>query len=238
MSEKEVYREVIDWLGSTWWGLPESAELMPLLKARYTVEEARLLTGMSFSGPSRGETLDELAEMKHVDAAELGPQLDALARKGVVYRDAEGGTIRYGLNDSFFTLLRSSFWPGRADEVSKTMAPLVNRYFYDGFFDQYADVHIKGLRALPIEGTIDDTRQILPYEDVVDVLDSRDYFCVATCPCRHRKNLDPASPDCKHPTEVCLHFGNLAHYMVDQGLGREITERRLARYWPRPRTPD
>ena len=35
-----------------------------------------------------------------------------------------------------------------------------------------------------------DTRQILPYEDVVKVLDNFEYYSVSDCPCRHRKNLD------------------------------------------------
>ncbi|UCD56774.1 MAG: 4Fe-4S binding protein [Candidatus Hydrogenedentota bacterium] len=219
MSDREVYQKFIEWLGSTWWGLPESDELMPLIMARYTREEAALLTGIPFSG----RNLEELAGMKQAEPAELATRLDSLARKGVVFRSVEGDTVRYSLNDSFFVLLRSAFWHGRADKVSRAMAPLINRYFYHGFFDQYADVHTKGLRTLPIEGTIDDARRILPYEDVVKVLNNQDYFCVATCPCRHRKNLDPDSPDCEHPTENCLHFGQLARYMVEQGLGREIT---------------
>jgi formate hydrogenlyase subunit 6/NADH:ubiquinone oxidoreductase subunit I len=36
--------------------------------------------------------------------------------------------------------------------------------------------------------------------------------------------VDPDSAECKHPEEVCLHFGNLAHYLVDNGMGREITK--------------
>ena len=50
MSEQEVYRRFINWLNQTWWGLPEADELMPLIMARYTPEEAVLLTGMPFSG--------------------------------------------------------------------------------------------------------------------------------------------------------------------------------------------
>jgi len=219
MSDEETYRNFIDWLGSTWWGLPEAEELLPLIKARYTAEEAAFLTGIPFSG----RTLEELADIKGMEPGELGPQLDTLAGKGIVFKRLKGDAAHYSLNDSFFVFLRSSFWPGRSDEASKEMAPLTNRYFHNGFFEQYADVHIKGLRALPIEGTIDDMRRILPYEDVVKVLDDQDYFCVATCPCRHRKNLDPDSPTCPHPTETCLHFGDLARYMVEQRLGREIT---------------
>ena len=219
--EYEVYLRFIDWLKQTWWNLPEADELMPLMMARYTPEEASLLTGMPFSG----RNLEELAEMKQVDPNTLGHQLDALANKGIVFRTVRDETVRYSLNDSLFVFLRSSFWSGRTDEPSKTMAPLVNQYFYHGFFDQYNLTHIKGLRVLPIEETIEDTRQILPYEEVTRVLASQDYFAVSTCPCKHRKNIDPDSANCTYPTEVCLHFGRLGRYTVENGLGREITRR-------------
>jgi len=219
MSEKEIYRRFISWLNQTWWELPEADELMPLIMACYTPEEATLLTGMPFSG----KNLDELAEMKEMEPDELDAKLHALAKRGLVFRSVRGETVRYSLNDSFFVFYRSAFWPGRTDEASKTMAPLVNQYHVHGFIDQYAEVHTKGLRTLPIEKTIEDTRQILPYEDVVKVLDAQTYFSVSTCACKHRKNLDLDSPDCKHPTEVCLHFGKLGQYIDDHGLGRQIS---------------
>ena len=78
MSEQATYEKSIEWLGRTWWGLPESEQLMPIIKARYTVEEAKFLTGMPFSGSS----LEELAELKGKDPDELGPYLDDLAQKG------------------------------------------------------------------------------------------------------------------------------------------------------------
>jgi electron transport complex protein RnfB len=219
VSQEEIYSRFINWLRQTWWGLPEGDELMPLIKARYTPEEAALLTGMPFSG----RNLEELAEMKGMDPAELDAQLHAMARKGLVFRSRRGETVRYSLNDSFFVFYRSSFWSGGTDEASKSIAPLVNQYHLHGFMDQYAGVQTKGLRTIPIEKTIEDPRRILPYEDVVKVLDAQEYFSVSICPCRHRKNLDADSPNCKYPTEVCLHFGRLGHYIVEHGLGREIT---------------
>jgi NAD-dependent dihydropyrimidine dehydrogenase PreA subunit len=134
-----------------------------------------------------------------------------------------GETVRYSLNDSFFVFYRSAWWPGRTDEASKTMAPLMNQYHLHGFMDQYARVQAKGLRTLPIERTIKDSRQILPYEDVAQVLDAQEYFSVSVCACKHRKNLDPDSPDCVYPSEVCLHFGRLGRYIDEQELGRQIT---------------
>jgi formate hydrogenlyase subunit 6/NADH:ubiquinone oxidoreductase subunit I len=102
---------------------------------------------------------------------------------------------------------------------------MVNAYFHTGLFDPYEGVRTRGLRAIPIETSIDIDvgKTILPYEDVAKVLEEQTEFCVAVCPCRHRKNIDPASPDCKYSTENCLHFGTLARYMVENGLGRSIT---------------
>jgi len=224
MSEQEIYQRFMDWLKQTWWGLPEADELVPLIRATYTTEEALLLTGM----PLSGRNFEELAEMKQMDPVELRQRLDALAKKGLVFRTVRGDTVRYMLNDSMFVNYRTAGWHGRTDERTRAMSPLINQYYYHGGWDQYADTHLKGLRVLPIQETIEDTRQILPYEEVVKVLDQHDYFTVSTCPCRHRKNLDPDSPDCKHPgpggsIEVCLHFGQLGHYIVENGLGREIT---------------
>lgn len=218
MTESEIYRKFIEWLGATWIGLPETDDLLPLIKARLSPEEAELLTGMPFSGRS----VEQLAEMKGIDPAAIGPRLEALAKSGIVFRSEKGGAVSYSLNDSMFSLYRSAFWSGKTDEYTTAVASAGNKYF-GAFFDQYAEAHTKGLRALPIEDTIDDVRQVLPYEDVVKVIDGEDYFCVGTCPCRHRRNLDPESAGCEHTTENCLHFGRLAHYMVEQGLGREIT---------------
>ncbi|MCK4221295.1 MAG: hypothetical protein KAX25_00385 [Dehalococcoidia bacterium] len=219
MSEREIYQRLIDWLKQAWWDLPEADELMPLVMASCTPEEASLLTGIPLSAAN----VEELAEMKQMDPAELRQKLDALAKKGTVFRTVRGETVRYSLNDSLFVDYRTAGWHGRTDERTKAMSPLINQYYYHGGFDQYANTHLKGLRVLPVQETIEDTRQILPYEEVVKVLDQHDYFTVSTCPCRHRKNLDPDFPDCKYPTETCLHFGRLGHYIVENDMGREIT---------------
>ena len=218
MSDEAAYKAFIEWLKRSW-HLPETQDLLVLVKERYSPEQAAFLTGM----PLGLTKLEDLAAMKGMDPAELGPELDALAKQGVMYRRVEGDTLLYKLNDAFFSFLRSSFWHGRWDEKTRALAPLTNKYFLNGFFENWAHVHHQGLRTLPIEETIADTRQIMRYEDVVKVLDLLDYFAVSTCPCKHRKNLDAGSSDCKHPDEVCLHFGDLGRYTVENDLGREIT---------------
>ena len=224
MSEQEIYERLISWLRQSLFALPDAEELLPMIKATYTPEEASLLTGMPLEGmPSAGKSLEELAEKKQMDPAELMPRMEAMAKKGLVFRIVVGDTVLYSLNDAFFVDFRSTFWPGSTDERTKAIAPWVNQYYYHGGFEQMRHVRHKGLRTLPIQGTIEDNREIQPYEEAVKVLDQHDYFSVSVCPCRQRKKLDPDFEDSTYPMEVCLHFGRLGRYVDENGMGRQIT---------------
>lgn len=220
MDKKEIYSRFIDWLNKAWWQLPESEHLLPSIEAFFTPEEAALLTGFPFMP----KDLEALAALKGMDAGELAARLDALARKGAVGRFRRGNTIFYHLNDAFFIFFRGPFYAIQPDPVAGVMAPSVNRYFHDGLMDQLAPARTKALRAIPINRTVEDPRRIMPYEDVMSLLDAQDFIAVTRCACRQRKRLDPDSAACDHPEEVCLHFRHLAHYLVENGLGREITK--------------
>ncbi|GAH09889.1 unnamed protein product, partial [marine sediment metagenome] len=92
-------------------------------------------------------------------------------------------------------------------------------------FEDFIGHETQGLRAIPINKSINDTRQIMPYEDILKVIDNFKYYSVSSCPCSHRHNLDDNFDDCKHNLERCLHFDDLGRYCVENGLGREITKR-------------
>ena len=219
METQDVYGRFIAWLKKSWYGVPQPEEALPLLRARYTEEEAALLTGMPFAQ----KPLEELVMLKGMEPERLGEILDRMARKGLVFRDEKDGIPRYGVNDVFFGM-RTFGWPGRTDDASRTVAPPANRYWEHGFLDPWEPVREKGLRVLPIMETVENASGVRPYEDAVRLLDSFNYFVVTVCPCKHIKNLDPDEPNCPYPAEVCLHFDRLGHYIVDNGLGREITK--------------
>jgi len=218
IDSKEVYENFVKWLRNSWGHLPDSEELLPTLMLAYTPQEAELLTGMPFAECS----IEDLAELKHVDPDVLAPLLDSLSSRGLFFRIKRGSIFTYRLVDARFVFLRSFWWSGRDDDQTRAVAPRVNRYYRQGFGDNWKNVHTKGLRVLPVRQTIEDPRHILPYEDALQVLQNEDRFAVATCACRHRKGLDPSQPRCKHETANCLHFGRYAGYIIDNGLGREI----------------
>lgn len=220
MKEDIIYDNFIKWLGKTWWELPESEHLRPMIKANYTPQEAEFLTGF----PLSAKPLEDVAALKGLSPEEMEERLKPLTRKGMVYKSVRNDVSWYRLNDSFMAHLRANLWPGNIDERTEKAIPLINKYFEDGWFDQYLDVHYKGLRTLPIEKTIEDTRSIVRYEDVIKVIDAFEYYTVSYCPCRVRHNHDPDFKDCHHPLEVCLHFDDLGRYIVENGQGREITK--------------
>lgn len=218
MENGKIYDALIQWFRESGAYVPASDELVPLMGKTYTPGEAKLLTGM----PLTLSRLHELAALKGEDPLDLEARLDDMARKGLVYRILVGGEIRYRPNPPRFVFLRSFFWPGRKDEYTRSVASHATRYYMDGLGDHWKDVDTKGLRAIPIEKTIEDPRTVLPYEAVLEVLQAQDRFAVANCACRHRNNSDPHTADCRHETENCLHFGKFADYIIENGLGREI----------------
>jgi NAD-dependent dihydropyrimidine dehydrogenase PreA subunit len=224
MADQEVYQEFIDWLGETWWRLTDSEARLPMISSYVTPEEAAFLSGFPRRMLDAERTLDELAEVKQIDRDELEQKLKALCAKGMLHNKRDGDVVRYSLNDSFFIFLRAIYWPGEANQTAKEAAPHVNKYFLDGWFDQWKDVQISGLRSLPIGETIEGGHEILPFEDVAKVVDKFEYYTVSECPCKTRHNMDPAYKKSSKPTEVCLHFDDLGRYIVENGMGREITK--------------
>ena len=78
MSEQEIYDGLLNWLKQGWLAMPESEDLMALIKATFTPDEAALLTDF----PYKGNYLEELAKLKRMSVEKIGQQLDEPARKG------------------------------------------------------------------------------------------------------------------------------------------------------------
>ena len=60
----------------------------------------------------------------------------------------------------------------------------------------------------------------LSASQAAELIKQQNYACVIHCPCRSAAALDGAG--CGKPTDVCMHFGNLARFFVEKGYAREI----------------
>ena len=220
MSDKKVYMELIEHIRSWIFELPDSKYLLPLFEMRFTPEEAKFLSKIPFLP----HTAEELSEKLNIPVDELTVKLDGLAKKGMIYRVEGRSAIRYTLPDAVFSFYRSIGWAGIDDEFNRKISPLMNQYYINDFAADFLGHPTKALRTVPINETIEDPRKIVPYEDILKIVENFEYCAVSPCPCSHRHNLDPEFKDCKHELERCLHFDRLGRYTVQNGLGREITK--------------
>jgi NAD-dependent dihydropyrimidine dehydrogenase PreA subunit len=216
--DRERYENFQKWINTSWYSQPITDNSIMIIALRYTPEEAEWLTGF----PLTPKSFEELEGFKGTPDAELRKKIDDFTRRGMFFSFTKNNR-RYYLLHEIYSSVRMWGWPGpSATPANKELADLLESWMSQ-FMTPWGDASEKGLRTIPIQQTVEDDRQLLPYEDVKKVLDSYSYFCVTQCGCRWRKNLSDLTPNCKHPTENCLHFDRLAHYAVENGFGKEIT---------------
>jgi len=191
-----------------------------MIKAHISPEEAEFLMDVPVMG---AKTPEQIAAIKEMDPDECLKKIKVLANKAIIYESIRGDAPpRYRLFSPTEMFLRP-FHVEREEESYKTMANLRNKYFMDGWHSQAKHIPHPGLRAIPIEKTVDDTRKFLPFEDIVKVIDNYEFYSVSECACRTLHKHDPDFEESPFPQEVCLHFNEFGRYFCANGLGREIT---------------
>lgn len=220
MADKEAYGKLIERYRTWLFNLPDSELLIPVIELRFTPEEAQFLARLPFM-PA---TMQELSARLEMSASEIKKTMAPLMKKGGIFEVEGKSAVRYSLCDSLFIMYRMPGWKGDDNEFTRAFSPLVNKYYIEHFGADFMGHPTKGLRSIPVSGTVRDTRAILPYEDILHYIDREDYHTVSECACRDRHNQDPAFDKCKHETTNCMHFGRLGRYAVKNGMGRKISK--------------
>ena len=63
------------------------------------------------------------------------------------------------------------------------------------------------------------------YDQMSTYVENSDPISVATCYCRHEAALLDENDTCGKSNEVCMQFGVGARFIIDKGLGREISKK-------------
>jgi len=214
---EDVYEALARHLDEMPIGAPMSEELMEILRILFTPEEAALAVKLPFMN----STLEELSGMTGVPAGELEERLEAMTSKGTVFKRVKGGEAKYRLLPTVVGFSETPFWPGKENETVRKLAPLWRKYFESSFGKELGDRKVPILRVAPVQEEIAPSSQVLPYETVRDLVQEADYRAVAYCPCRQIRAY--AGEGCQHERENCFHFGSMGRYIVERGMGREVT---------------
>lgn len=214
---EDVYVKLARHLDEMPVGAPMSDELLEILRILFTPEEAELGSMLPFMN----FTPEDISAAAGVPPAELETALDGMVSKGTVFKSVKDGVARYRLLPTVVGFSETPFWPGEDNARVRALAPLWYSYFRSAFGREIGDREVPLLRVVPVAEEISSGTQVLSYETVSKLVEEVDYRVVAYCPCRQFKAY--IGEGCEHERENCFHFGSMGRYMVEQGMGRELT---------------
>jgi Pyruvate/2-oxoacid:ferredoxin oxidoreductase delta subunit len=207
-------------------GYPVTQDLEEILRANFTPGEAEVaLLLPTRVAPLQAVTVDEIIDRANLSREQLTAILEGLLQRGLVFSGKTNrGEKGYALHQVGFGFPQTFFWKGEETPYAKAMARLVAKYFNRQVTrEAYAGGETKTNRYIPVgESVKRDIQAVYPYDSMSQVIGQAKIIAVAHCGCRVATRL--LEKGCDHPLEVCLKFDDMAQYIIERGLGREITK--------------
>ena len=142
----------------------------------------------------------EIAERAALSADELGAQLIAMARRGLVWVVERSGEPCFRLAPFIVGI-----YEAQVELMDHELAHLVEEYLHAGGAAGIMKPQPALHRVMPTDGSVP-SEWILPYDDVREVMLSAETFSVRDCICRLQQ--DELGNRCESPMSVCLSFSN------------------------------
>ena len=104
------------------------------------------------------------------------------------------------------------------------MADAVRKYFTVPVTGQvYGSSPTKSFKYAPVGLAVDAPVQgVLPGEAIRPILEGAQKIALANCPCRVAARL-LGRTDCEHSLEVCFKYDEMAEFVINRGLAREVS---------------
>jgi 2-oxoacid:acceptor oxidoreductase delta subunit (pyruvate/2-ketoisovalerate family) len=115
---------------------------------------------------------------------------------------------------------------GTTSERDRKLARLIRKYreAVDAA-NGIPEISFPGTRVITVEEKIGSGNTIHTYDQISAYLANADPISVCTCYCRHEARLIDEDDTCGKPNEVCMQFGPGARFVIDRGMGREVSKK-------------
>ncbi len=209
----DVYGELREFLDRLPLGFPATASGVELeiLRRLFTPEEAEIAMLLS----PFPEEAASIAERAGTDSRNLEEALEAMSRKGLVYRVRRGGRTLYNTAPFMIGLYEYS-----VERMDAELASLYRQYYDAAYREEMAASDVPGFKVLPICEEVEADLTPYPYLNLIEAVRAARVIAVADCICR--KEAELTGEACGHPRETCLSFGAAAEYYIENGIGRRI----------------
>ena len=214
-ANKALYRQLRDKLNTIGFGITylDGEEELEYLGLMFSEEDAQYYLHVDVDY----DTPEHVAEKLGLDAAEVSAHLKDMSLRGLLYREKVDGKVLYKaipllhgiieFNVNRHTKEQVKAWT----KIASGGGGLRGRYYkYEPF-----------QRSLPIRPEAVKDGDLLPEDDIRNILKSAKTIAVANCICRTiAKQL---GGDCKYPMRTCMAVNGWADYYVENGDGEYIT---------------
>lgn len=225
MPEKDIYEKLGEHLSTLGMGYPYRDDLIDILKENFTPMEAEAALAIPTGGiPLQPVSMAEIIRSSTLPGEELVEALENLAERRLIFTGkTEDGETGYALHHVGYGFPQTFFWEGEETPHSKKMARLVAKYFNRKVTQEAYGTETKPYRYIPVNQTIEfDKQAVLPLHVMESIIEQAEVIAVGHCPCRVAYKL--CGKGCEHSTEVCMKYNDMARYVIDRGLAREITK--------------
>jgi len=222
---KDIYERLGKHLSHLEMGYPDKDGLMEILKENFTPVEAEVALALPNNRiPLQPVGINEILNEVNLSKDELSDILDNLTEKKMLFCGMiEGGEKGYALQQVNYGFPNAFFWKGEDTPHARKMASLLTKYFdRKSTVESFSSTgRTKPGRFIPVGKTIENNLQaIYPFHKMERVIQESGRIAVAHCPCRMVAGF--MRKTCEHPLEVCLKFDELADYVIERGIGREL----------------
>jgi ferredoxin len=223
---EDIYQQLANHLSTLGIGYPVREALEEILRLNFTPREAEVALALPTRvAPFRPVTVDEIISRVNLPREELVATLEELEQRRLIFsKETSRREKGYALHQVGHGFPQLFFWEGKDTPQARTMAGLIAKYFNRHVTTEaYAGSKTKPFRYIPVSQSIQrDVQAVYPYDSMSQVIERATVVAVAHCPCRVSASL--LGKGCDHPLEVCLKFDELAEYLIEKGLAREITK--------------
>lgn len=224
---REVYSKLAEALNTRSMVYPSipCEEFYVLAEELFTPEQAEIVCNMPVE-PVSAEGL--AARMKASDIARLGKQLDEMADRGLVRVKEQAGRRLYELMPLVPGIVELQFMHGRMDERTKRLAQLFRSYGkavknVPPPAPAATATEKPKARTIVINQEIHSKTTVLPYDEVMKLIDKTEYIAAGTCVCRHQGDL--LGKPCDKPKDnLCMIFGPSAQFAQSYGFVNFISK--------------
>ena len=210
MNNYELLAEKLDSLPNGYPPTDDGAHLR-LLEKIFTPEEAEI-AALLMPEP---ESIQAIAMRTGRDSGELRQQLKGLSKRGLIKVELGERGIQFGLLPFVVGI-----YENQAGTIDEEMALLYEDY-YQKAFSNLMQIQPQFHRVIPVNQTIQNTMEIHPYENIIDLVDAAESWAVLDCICRKQKAL--IGDACEHPIDVCMVLSPKANSFENDPIYHAVT---------------